>query len=107
MGGKTSYLDPCWYIGSYLIGAGAAYYSDAVSLGFVYHTEAQVEQHLHKHIAQLKYDPNSVHILQKMVLDEANHGATALALGGAILPKSVQLLMKTTSKVMTTASYYL
>jgi ubiquinone biosynthesis monooxygenase Coq7 len=39
--------------------------------------------------------------------DEAHHGATAKAAGGADLPAPVRGLMKLMSKVMTTTAYRL
>src|SRR5262249_32260259 len=40
---RPSLLNPLWYAGSFLIGAGAALLGDRASLGFVAETERQVE----------------------------------------------------------------
>src|SRR6478736_4494447 len=49
----TSVLNPFWYAGSFAIGAMAATFSDALSLGFLTETERQVESHLAEHLGQL------------------------------------------------------
>jgi len=43
LGSKPSLLNPLWYVGSFAIGAVAASFGDAASLGFVAETERQVE----------------------------------------------------------------
>ncbi|MGB1556994.1 MAG: 2-polyprenyl-3-methyl-6-methoxy-1,4-benzoquinone monooxygenase, partial [Oceanococcaceae bacterium] len=53
LGSAPSLLDPLWFAGSYALGATAARFGDAVSLGFVAETEAQVEQHLDSHLQRL------------------------------------------------------
>jgi len=42
----TSYLNPVWYLGSFLIGVGAGIAGDKWSLGFLAETEKQVVDHL-------------------------------------------------------------
>src|SRR3990167_2397492 len=46
LGGRTSYLNPFWYMGSFCIGVFAGRMGDAWSLGFVAETEQQVVKHL-------------------------------------------------------------
>jgi ubiquinone biosynthesis monooxygenase Coq7 len=53
LGGRTSYLNPLWYAGSFAIGALAGLAGDRTSLGFVAETERQVEQHLDSHLERL------------------------------------------------------
>ena len=100
--GRTSYLDPFWYAGSFAIGAAAATLSDALSLGFVTETERQVESHLAGHLAQLPADDErSRRILETMQDDEVGHARAATERGAAELPLPVRALMKLTSRVMT------
>lgn len=105
--GRTSYLDPCWYLGSFAIGTAAGLAGDRFSLGFVAETEHQVGIHLHKHLRRLPAaDANSRAVLQQMVEDEARHGATALAGGGVALPQVVRTMMQLCSRVMTGVAYW-
>ncbi len=104
----TSVLNPFWYAGSLAIGMLAGAAGDKWSLGFVVETERQVEKHLEDHIERLpSQDQRSKAILEQMKEDEAHHATTALAAGGAPLPKPVKRLMSLTSKVMTTLAYRL
>lgn len=106
LGGKTSLLNPLWYIASFKIGVVAALISDKVSYGFVIETEHQVMQHLSKHLDRLpEKDQKSRAILQQMYQDEAKHAEKANLAGGARLPLWTRLLMKAQSKVMTTVAY--
>ncbi|MGA2565049.1 MAG: 2-polyprenyl-3-methyl-6-methoxy-1,4-benzoquinone monooxygenase, partial [Steroidobacteraceae bacterium] len=50
---RPSRLNPLWYLGSFGLGALAAALGDAISLGFVSETEAQVEGHLADHLDRL------------------------------------------------------
>jgi 3-demethoxyubiquinol 3-hydroxylase len=105
LGGRTSLLDPFWYVGAFAVGAVAGAISDEVSLGFVQATEEQVEAHLDSHLAQLPVqDTASRAIVQQMKQDEAQHAQTAQALGAAVLPRLVQALMRASAKVMTTTA---
>ncbi len=106
LGGRTSLLNPFWYAGSFAIGAAAGAIGDKWSLGFVAETEKQVIEHLHGHLRRMSpQDHKSRAILEQMKEDEAHHGETAKAAGGAELPTPVRSLMKLMSKVMTTAAY--
>jgi ubiquinone biosynthesis monooxygenase Coq7 len=106
LGGRTSLLSPLWYLGSFAIGATAGAIGDKWSLGFVAETEDQVIRHLDEHLQRISpRDDKSRVILEQMKEDEAHHGATAKAAGGAELPAPVRGLMKFMSKVMTTTAY--
>jgi ubiquinone biosynthesis monooxygenase Coq7 len=106
LGGRTSLLNPFWYLGSFAIGASAGILGDKWSLGFVAETEDQVIRHLDEHLQRISpRDDKSRAILQQMKEDEAHHGATAKAAGGADLPAPVRGLMQLMSKVMTTTAY--
>lgn len=106
LGGRTSLLNPFWYLGSFAIGATAGAIGDKWSLGFVAETENQVIRHLEEHLQRISpRDDRSRAILEQMKEDEAHHGATAKAAGGADLPGPVRGLMQLMSKVMTTTAY--
>lgn len=105
LGTHTSVVAPLWYAGSFAIGALAGIAGDKWSLGFVAETEHQVIRHLDEHLALLpEQDAKSRAILMQMRTDEAHHATTALAAGGASLPKPIRQLMGLTSKVMTTVA---
>ena len=76
---RPSLLNPIWYAGSFAIGAVAALINDRVSLGFVVETERQVE--------------------------EARHGANALAAGAMELPPPVPAIMRFAAGVMKAVAY--
>jgi len=106
--GRTSYLDPVWYVGSFAIGTAAGLVGDRFSLGFVAETEHQVWIHLHKHLRRLPPgDTKSRAVLQQMAEDEARHGATAMAGGGVVLPQVVRTMMQLCSRVMTGTAYWI
>lgn len=105
---RTSLLNPFWYAGSWLIGAGAGLVGDRWSLGFVAETERQVIRHLDGHLDQLpEEDVRSRAILEQMKKDEERHGTAALEAGGTELPAPIRLAMTLTAKVMTTTAYRL
>jgi 3-demethoxyubiquinol 3-hydroxylase len=108
LNGRTSFLNPLWYAGSFAIGALAGARGDRASLGFIAETERQVESHLRDHMERLPAaDKRSRAILEQMTHDEIEHGATAAALGGEELPFLVRRAMRLTSRVMTRSSYWL
>jgi 3-demethoxyubiquinol 3-hydroxylase len=103
LGGRTSWLNPLWYVGAFGIGYAAAKLGgDRMSLGFVVETERQVEAHLQSHMHRLpEKDTASRAIVVAMKADEARHAQEALAAGAAELPAPVKGLMKLASKLMT------
>lgn len=95
LGGRSSYLVPLWYAGSFAIGLAASFASDAVSLGFVRETERQVEAHLDDHLRRLpEKDHKSRAILLQMSLDEQRHGRDAELAGATELPAGVVRMMR-------------
>jgi len=105
---RPSFLNPLWYAGSFAIGALAAAVNDRTSLSFVAETERQVESHLTDHLARLPdADIASRAILEQMRRDEIEHGRVATEAGGDVLPAPIRTLMRGTSRIMTTASYWL
>ena len=108
LNGRTSMLDPLWYLGSFAIGVLAGSLGRSTSLGFITETEKQVESHLTDHIGRLPAsDARSRAILEQMRQDEIKHGETAAALGGRPLPFVLRAAMRLTSRVMTRGSYWL
>lgn len=108
LGDHTSYLDPLWYTGSYVIGSAAGLAGDRWSLGFIAETERQVEQHLEGHRRRLaQLDRRSRAIVDQIQQDEVRHGQQALAAGGSELPLPVRLAMRLTAKVMTTTAHWI
>jgi 3-demethoxyubiquinol 3-hydroxylase len=108
LGSRPSLLNPLWYAGSFALGAIAACMGDAQSLGFVVETERQVEAHLDSHLAELPdSDLRSRAIVAQMRDDEAAHGASAQAMGGADLPMPVRAAMRGMAKLMTGTAYYI
>ena len=106
LGGRLSLLNPLWYAGSFLIGAGAGLAGDRWSLGFVAETEKQVEGHLDGHLGQVpEHDRRTRAILEQMKSDEIEHGRKALDHGGVRLPWPIRGLMRATAKVMTKSVY--
>lgn len=108
LGGRKSALAPFWYAGSVCIGAAAAAFGDSTSLGFVSETEKQVEAHIKDHLQKLPAaDSKSRSILERMAQDEAHHGTTARAAGGADLPAPVRRTMRVGGEVLRRTAYFL
>lgn len=108
LGGRTSLLNPIWYVSSFTLGAIAGALGDKWNLGFLAETERQVGAHLNEHLDALPAnDDKSRAILEQMKIDEAQHAATAIHLGGAELPSPIKAAMQGMSKVMTSTTYHL
>lgn len=108
LGGRTSYLNPLWYAGSFAMGVAAGRLGERWNLGFLAETERQVEAHLHGHLEKLPpQDLKSRMIVAEMKADEVRHAETAVRLGAAPLPWPVKLAMKMTARIMTRTAYYL
>ena len=108
LGGRTSLLNPLWYLGSLSIGVVAGLLGDKWNLGFLAETERQVEAHLDSHLDLLPdADSKSRAIVEQMRQDEINHAEMAVAFGAAELPQPVRIGMRATAKLMTGLSYRL
>jgi ubiquinone biosynthesis monooxygenase Coq7 len=108
LGSRPSWLNPFWYLGSFGLGAAAAMLGDALSLGFVTETEAQVEGHLASHLDKLPAaDIRSRRIIELMKSEESGHGEAARAHGAAELPPPIPTLMRQAARVMTGTAYWL
>ncbi len=105
---RTSYLNPLWYISSFLTGAVTGLMGDKVSLGFVAATEEEVCKHLDQHLEQLPTsDHRSREILEAIKADEQHHQDAAHAHGGAKFPSIIKNLMTASSKLMTRSTRWL
>jgi ubiquinone biosynthesis monooxygenase Coq7 len=108
LNGRSSLLNPLWYMGSFAIGALAGAVGDAASLGFIAETERQVEAHLRDYGQRLPAaDSRSRAILEQMRHEEIEHGAKAASLGAKQLPFALTQAMRWSSMVMTRSSYWL
>jgi len=108
LGGRTSVLNPLWYVGSLAIGFAAGKFGDAWNLGFLKETERQVELHLQGHLDRLsERDGRTRAVVAAMQRDEAGHARAAEALGARELPAPVKSLMRVTARFMTSSSYWL
>ena len=106
--GRTSYLNPLWYSGSFIMGVLAGLAGDKWSLGFVAETERQVVLHLQEHLSRLPAgDSKSRVIIQQMMEDEAHHGSVALDSGGVELPEAIKKAMRFCSWLMTRTAYWI
>ena len=107
LGGRTSWLNPLWYSGAFVIGLVAAKLGDRTSLGFMAETERQVEQHLQSHLERLpEADAASRAIVEQMREDEGRHAETAIDQGGASLPLPARWAMRLAARVMTRTAHY-
>lgn len=106
--GRTSYLDPVWFVGSFTIGALAGIVGDKWSLGFIEETEEQVISHLQSHLDNMPVqDHKTTAVLQQMKTDETHHRDKATNYGAAPLPKPVKRIMNWTSKIMTKSAFWI
>ncbi|CAG0986372.1 ubiquinone biosynthesis monooxygenase Coq7 [Rhodocyclaceae bacterium] len=107
LGGRKSFLNPVWYVGSLAMGLAAGWLGDRWNLGFLAETERQVEAHLLDHLGRLpESDVKSRAILEQMKTDEIRHAETAIRLGAADLPAPVRLGMRVASQLMTRTAYW-
>lgn len=106
LGGRKSFLNPLWYLGSLGLGLVAGAIGDKWNLGFLAETERQVEAHLDGHLLSLPdQDGRSRAIVDQMRLDEIQHAETAIQHGAAELPGLVKAAMRGFAKVMTGVAY--
>jgi ubiquinone biosynthesis monooxygenase Coq7 len=107
LSGQTSSLNSLWYASSFLLGAYVGLLDKDKSLGFIYETEDQVEQHLDEYTKKLpSNDVKSRKILENIKIDESKHKNTAKSLGSSDLSIEVKNLMALSSKVMKKISFY-
>jgi len=108
LGGRTSVLNPLFYVGSLTLGMAAGIAGDKWNLGFLKATEEQVEAHLNDHLDQISTnDVKSRAILEQMRIDEMQHAQMADSQGAKELPLAIKLAMKVAAKVMTKTTYYI
>ncbi len=108
LGSHTSYLNPLWYAGSFMIGLTAGLIGDKWNLGFLSETEHQVVRHLESHLKKLPADDlKSQKILQQMSFDEAQHRDEAIQAGAVPLPKGIKKLMQFSSTIMVNVAFWI
>ena len=108
LNGRTSRLNPIFYVSSYTIGAIAGLLGDRTSAAFLAETEYQVAEHLDRHLQRLPVsDRSSQKVLKQMREDELKHAKTAEQSGAGILSEPAKGLMRALSKVMTRSSYWI
>lgn len=106
LGGRKSFLNPLWYLGSLTLGLAAGVLGDKWNLGFLAETERQVEAHLDGHLQALpEGDGRSRAIVDQMRLDEIQHAEAAVRYGATELPAPAKAIMKIMAKVMTGIAY--
>lgn len=106
LGGRKSFLNPVWYLGSLTMGVAVGKLGDRWNLGFLAETERQVEAHLKGHLESLPgEDHKSRAIVAQMKEDEARHAETAVGLGAHDLPAPAKVAMRLMSRVMTGLAY--
>lgn len=106
LGGRTSLLNPLWYVSSLAMGLAAGALGDRWSLAFLAETERQVEVHLAGHLRKLSQaDQRTRAVVEQMRVEEGQHRSTAEALGAAQMPAPVRCIMRSLAKVMTTVAY--
>ena len=108
LGGKTSFLNPIFYMSSFSLGTIAGKIDNKFNLGFLEETEKQVTAHLEVHIKKISKNDKKTHsILEQMKYDEQCHQKTAKSLGSKELPSFFQKIMNVTSKLMTKTTYWI
>ena len=108
LGGRKSWLNPVWYVGSFTLGAAAGALDDKWNLGFLAETERQVSSHLQSHLNKLTdADIKTRSIISQMQQDETAHAEEAKELGASDLPEPIKAGMKVASKIMTSTAYYI
>lgn len=108
LGGRVSALNPLLYAGSFAIGAVSGLLGDKWNLGFLAETEKQVEGHLEGHLGRLpEKDRKSRAIVAQMKQDESEHARSAVTHGGVELPSPAKLAMRSASRLMTSATYWI
>jgi ubiquinone biosynthesis monooxygenase Coq7 len=104
--GRTSYLNPILYIGSFAIGSIASIIDEKYNLGFLSETEKQVSSHLENHLSKISSkDKKTIAIIKQMKKEEEKHEASARSMGAKELPNLIQKVMRFTSKIMTESTF--
>jgi 3-demethoxyubiquinol 3-hydroxylase len=106
LNGRTSYLNPILYIGSFAIGSIASIIDEKYNLGFLSETEKQVSSHLENHLSKISTkDKKTIAIIKQMKEEEEKHEASAKLMGAKELPSFINEAMKLTSKIMTESTF--
>jgi ubiquinone biosynthesis monooxygenase Coq7 len=107
LGGRTSLLNPVWYVGSLAIGYAAGKLGDAWNLGFLAETETQVGKHLEGHLSRVSIkDARTRTLIAAMRSEEEGHARTARELGARELPPPFKAAMRLAARAMTSTAYW-
>ena len=107
LSGRTSYFNLLWYASSFMLGSYVVRLNKEKSLGFIYETEEQVEEHLDEYTDKLpRNDKKSRDILIEIKKDETKHKETARELGSTKLSDQTRNFMSLSSRVMKKLSFY-
>ncbi len=108
LGGRTSILNPLFYLASLTMGVTAGVIGDKWSMGFLEETESQVSKHLGEHLNLIsKLDTKSIAIIKQMKEDEEGHAILASQLGAVELPDVIKKVMQFASKIMVKTTYHI
>lgn len=108
LSGRSSYVNPLWYLSSFVLGTFVGRLEKHKSMGFIYETEEQVEDHLDEYASKLPAsDIKSQKILKEIKKDETKHKNTVKAEGHSNLSDANKNLMSISSRIMKKISYYL
>lgn len=106
--GHTSFLNPVWYLSSFVTGVVAGLVGDRFNLGFLAATEDLVCEHLDDYLGKLPVaDTRGKAILSQMKVDERKHATSARNAGALEFSPIVKQLMRQVSKLMTLSTYRL
>lgn len=104
-GGRVSFFNPVWFMGSVCLGIVSRTLGSGWALGFVEETEKQVLSHLESHLKLLPVeDTQSRQVVCQMIQDEKSHGEEAKSLGARPLPTWAGAVMRVMGRVLTKAS---
>lgn len=107
LGGRTSILNPLFYLGSFAVGAAVGIAGDRVNAAFLEETENQVVDHLDRQLELLPEDDSkSKAILEQMREEELQHAKSAASYAPQKLAGPARALMRVASKVMVKTSYF-
>ena len=108
LNGRTSRLNPLFYLGSYSIGALVGLLGDRASASFLAETEYQVAEHLDRHLDRLPVsDTSSRKVVEQMRQDELQHAKSAEQSGATAFSETGKGLMRAMGRLMTGTSYWI
>ncbi len=108
LGARTSFLNPLWATGSYIIGLIAGMNGDQYSNAFIAETECQVSEHLQDHLDIIaNRDLKSSTILRQMLYEESEHASHASSRTHIDLNILIKYKMKFLSSIFKVITKYI